>query len=372
MNFQNKHIFIIGDVDKFFYLQADALINKAGINPGNFCAVVLNYSDKDKFDTLKRLDGVSYVRYSESLLPEIVKAKTITTISLSSLNSNVINKIINVKSDVINKLFVLITDDEVARWKYVYEKKGKLVKHEKKLISSDDIQVLKKLKYVIAKKETFESLLFNVLGRKIQFIDCGIIFDTLLSKSHNKLESLLLDHTNTTTSLKLLWGTKGISIRDCFDFLIFNLMLPKRNKTDLSFIILNQNNPLIRFLMESFRIFIKVIKKNTVQVNYFANTDALTYTSIVMSCTHILLQGRGGASTARTYAKLARGIICVRKSTHNSCFFENSYKINLIKYSSLRELASKIMLSKPNLQYNSEELKKSELEWLDTFKKLYS
>lgn len=371
MNFQNKHVFIIGDIDSFFYLHIDALIEKAGISPDLFCAIVLNYSEKDNFDTLIKKDDVSYFKYSDSLLPKITQAKSITTMSLFSLNSNVVNKIINTKNDVIDKLFIFITDDEVDRWKYVNEKNGELVKDVKNLISSDDIHVLKKIRYVIAKKETFEPLLLKILGRKIQFIDCGIIFDTLPVNSHDKLESLLLEHPNTTTSIRMLLGTKGVSIRTCLDFFIFNLMLPANIKTELSFIILNQSNSLIRYLMESLRILIKLTKRNAVQVNYFSNTDALTYTSIVMSCTHILLQGRGGASTARTYAKLARGIICVRESTHNCHFFEKSYKIDLIKYSSLSELASKIMISKHDLISNSEKLKKSELDWVDTFKKLY-
>lgn len=368
MIFKNKHVFIFGNNDKFFYLQADALITKANIEPSELCAIVLNYSSKHSFEGLKKVAGVTYFKYSDKILESIAESKSITTISLNSKNSNVIRQIIDFDCRLINRLYLFITDDEVDRWSSLFHEKGRFVVDNKKLIDHDVIEVLSKIKNVIASKATFEPLITSMLNRKINFIDCGIIFDTLPVELNSKLTSLFSD-VKPTEDLKLLYGTKGMPIGALSGLfsLCSNLVL---DKSQLSFVLLSQN-PLKVLLIELIRVYFYFIKNKRINFDYINPTDPLTYTCIVMSCSHIILQGRGGASTAKAFAKLARGVICIENDTHNSHFFENSYNQQILKYNSIEGLAKKIVTSNVDKNENKLQLEMLEKNWVARFTDLY-
>lgn len=364
----DKHVFLIGDNDKFFYLQADSLINKAGVNQEHLCAIVLPYSDVDEFDSLRKLEGVTYLKYSECLLAKIIKSKSITVMSLTCKNSWLVNSLLDLSSCLLSRLYLFITDDEVDRWSYVYNKNGVLIEDEKRLIGPDDLVVLSKINYFIAKETTFKPLISKVLERDVDIIDCGIVFDTLPVKSHSMLDELLIDNPSSR-SVKLLYGTKGMPTGEVVNFLLLCTKLAKKiNKFNL---VLLSQNPFKIMLFELFRLSMKVFKKKTLHIDYLNITDPFTYTVNVMSCSHIVLQGRGGASTARTFVKLGRGILCIKDLTHNADFFENSYNVKVLKYCSIEQLANKILNENVDLNINSKVLEKVEVDSLHNFKKLY-
>jgi len=368
--FKNKHVFFIGDNDKFFALQADSLIKKANINASNLSVIVLRYSNKDNFDSLNKIKGISYTRYNENLIPSIAQAKTLTSMSLSSKNAWLLRKLLDFSPTLKEKLYIFITDDEVERWNNIYKKHGKLIASTT-LVSNDDISVLKEIKYFIANKKTFEPIITKILQRQVSFIDCNIIFDILPTDEHKKLASVLLKIKPKKEKLKILYGSKkGLPKKSIFDFYTLCSKIISPNK-ELEFIIFSQ--PLRKKILIALIIFIlKLIKNKKITIHHLHPVDSLTYMVIIMSCTHIILQARGGASTARTYAKLGRGALCIEDKTHNSYFFENAYNINILKYDSIEKLAHQISNEYSNAETNQHQLEVDELKSLQRFKELYN
>ena len=372
---KNKHVFVIGDNDKFFFLQADALINKVGVEESNICAVVLRYSSNDTFDELKKVRGVSYIKFNDALLSDFVNAKTVTVMSLLRKNSGVVRSIIEYDRTILSRLYIFITDDEVNRWNTVFLREKKIVSDNKLLISPDDIFVLNEVENFIAPQITFEPLITKLLDRSVNYINSGIIFDTLDYESHQYLKSLFSLNENISTNYKILYGSKGIKRNDLKALislwvnLLKNISLLKP-EVSLSFVFITKNSRII-FFIEILRVLLNLINKRKTNVDYIAPSDPLTYTSLILSCSHFVLQGRGGASTARTYVKLARGILCIKNKTHNHTFFKDDYKIDSINYTTSKELALKIVNSNIDLINNSQILKMNELDSIKLLKKLY-
>ncbi len=61
-----------------------------------------------------------------------------------------------------------------------------------------------------------------------------------------------------------------------------------------------------------------------------------------MSCTHLVLQPRGGASTARQLMKWGQGKVYVAKGSHNELFFKDAQNVELCSFSTFDELASSL------------------------------
>jgi len=369
MSLKNKHIFIITDIDKFFYLQANALIEKSKIKASSLCAIVIKGSGEDNFEKVKKVKGVEYIRYDEKIIDDIIQAKTITSMSLSSYNSWLINKLIKTDESILDKYYIFITDDEVDRWKSICAKNGELIADDTKFMTKDDVEILKKVKNMIALKIVFEPVISKILNRKINFINTGVIFDTLEFKKHLQLEALLSGY-QVNNEFKILYGTKGVTKESIKEFYKFVSKLKLNNKK-ISFVIFARH-PLKIILLELIRLYLRIFKNKNFGINYLNHTDPLTYTCIVMSCSHIILQDRGGASTAKLFAKLGRGALCIKNNIHNSYFFEKGHNLEILKYNSIEHLRDLIMQRDVDLEKNSKQIMKLEREWIKIFKTLYN
>lgn len=365
MNFKDKHVFIIMDYDKFFYLQADALIHKVGINPTSLCAIVLNMPGQDEFNTLSKIDGVQYVKYNKGVVEDILGAKSITTISLLSYNSWLIKELIETDVNVLDKLYVFLTDDEVDRWRIEYKKHGIVKPNADMRISAACLKVLSKIKHMIALSAIFESEVNTILGREINFIDAGIIFDTMNNRDSNKFIDLLSNKYKKNNVI--LYGTKAFPRNWIVPFYKFVSSLKVNN---VSFIIFTQDRLSILFL-EVIRFLLFKFKKLNINISYLNQTDPLTYSSIVMSCSHIVLQDRGGASTAKYFAKLGNGIICVKDGSPNYRGLCDGHDLSVITFKTTKELATKIFSKSTDIDLNQKKLVNLEQVWIDRYRDLY-
>lgn len=89
MNLQGKHVFLISNNDKFFYLFADALVKKCDVPADNIVAVVLKVS---QYGTLDRRPPFNYVNSESYNVKDLLMAKSITSMSLTSWNASLVKK----------------------------------------------------------------------------------------------------------------------------------------------------------------------------------------------------------------------------------------------------------------------------------------
>jgi len=366
VNFENKHVFIITDIDKFFYLNADAYINKVGISADRLCAVVLQTGSVDRFNELQFVEGVMYERFSEDVYAHVFKADTITSMSLMSYNSWFVHKLIEMNSSILDKLYLFLTDDEVDRWRIIFAKHGKLVPDLQLYFTDHDIAVLSVIKNVIAVPSTFKPLLKDIFKHEVNYVDVGCVFDILPSYESSLLKKIL-PNSSLQGAFKILWGSKGVTRRSFHELLQFMWYVKVKN-TEINVF---TRNPFQVIAVSIVRAIINVVSKKGLTVICLNHMDPLSYCSMVMSCNYFVLQDRGGASTAQLYLKWGRGIVCIRQKSHNSEYFKSGLRVNFIEYNTVKDLWNDIVTNKISIKENSEQLYSLENQWMPRYKDLF-
>ncbi len=375
--FNDKHVFFISDRDKFFYLHADALINKSEVKVENICAIVYSTCKGGvaNLNELKKLEGVTYFEYEENYVEFISTAKNLTFMSLHECNSGIAKKIIDSNEDVLNRLYLFLTDDEVDRWNKTYLKYNKLTVNKRRYISSDDVYVLKKIKNFIASKETFEEKLKLILNREdINVVDSSLIFDILPTQISKELEQVV--HSSNVWSKsekKILIGSKprAFSIRQIIN--IISSCCKAELYNEFSFLLLwPAKKGVRRIIIDLYLLYLRYFKKITVNLSYVTALSPLAYNTLVSSCSHFILQNRGGVSTARLYLKWGQGVVCIDESAENVDMFIDAMNLDVITFASFNELAYKIKQCEIDVARNAELIIKEEHRSARVLAKVYS
>ncbi|SDS66640.1 hypothetical protein SAMN05216198_2471 [Halopseudomonas litoralis] len=334
MDFEGKHVFFIGDRDRFFYLFGDALISKLGLPAEKVVSIVLK-SGRQPVNS-PRLTGVSYFNYADVEIESLSKAKSLTFMSLTKWNSPVVRRLISASDEFLEKIYIFITDDEVDRWKKNHAVNGRLVEDLKLDISGDCISVIEQVKFFIAPKAYFHEKIREISDRNdIEFFDASIIFDVLPHCYSEMMRRVFCENLEYGAGgARVLVETKGFSWKKLFKFLK-NPVFQQRSPDIQLFCFIN---PRRRLLVEVFRAYQKVIGRGLFNITYLAPMPPQMYNAMLASCTHLILQDRGGASTARLFAKWGRGRIAVRRNSPNHLFLEECYGINLYVYDRIKEI----------------------------------
>ncbi|OEE09042.1 hypothetical protein [Aliivibrio fischeri] len=368
MSFFNKHIYIIPEVDRFFYLHVDALINKAGIAPESFCAIFIT-DDKNK--TVNGYPGVEYINSQLIDFNELQSAKTITSLSLNSFNSAFIAELINFNESVVDKFYIFITDDEVDRWDRIYQEFGSLKARPNLHISNDDLFVLSKAYKFIGLEIIFKNTIERVLGRQVEFINSGCIFDILLCKDHNHIKNNIIFDKNKKE--KRIWfHTKNIigGSNDIKKLVDAYISFAKAFDNNIHFVVFVNNIKTFLYINIAI-LYLKKVKKLPVKIDILNHTDQYSYMQQLATCDFLILQPRGGASTARSLIKIGRGMVCTLEGTKNNFGFEKGYKVPVIKGDSYLSLAQQAKDEKFDITASALILAKKEQESLSRYKELY-
>ena len=181
-----KHVFFISDVDKFFLLFAESLISKLSVDPAAIVAVV--YESGANNPEINRLSGVEYLDYNKSDIKQYLEAESLTFMSLLSWNSHIAEELILDDPNVLEKLFIFITDDEVSRWLSSYEENGCLMPDHKLKISQSCIFALDRIRLFICPKAYFRVTISKVLRRDDFYVyNASVVFDILPSSASRNL-----------------------------------------------------------------------------------------------------------------------------------------------------------------------------------------
>lgn len=328
LNLNGKHVFFISDRDRFFFLFGDALIAKLGLPAERIVPVVF----KSGMEPIcsPRLTDVVYINYEDVRIESLFEAKSLTFMSLNEWNSPIARRLIDAREEFVDKIHIFITDDEVDRWKKNYTENGKLVVDSSLHISEYCISVLERVKFFIAPQPYFHKTIREVLNRlDVEFVDASIVFDVLPHEYSEMMRRVSCkDFDYGERGYRVLIGTKGSSWKDVLKFLnnpVFHGSL--LNIQFFCFV-----SPTRRLLVEAFGLYKKVLGHGFYNITYLSPMSPQTYNAMLASCTHLILQDRGGASTARLFAKWGRGRIAVRRNSPNHTFLEKCYGVNVYAF----------------------------------------
>ncbi|AAV81387.1 hypothetical protein [Idiomarina loihiensis] len=367
--YKGKNLFFISNRDKFFKLQADSLVNKAGVRKDSIIAIVF---EVDKKVEITKVEGIEYVDFNVSDLNFMIEAKSFTFMSLNNWNAPIAETLINKDKRVLQKLYIFITDDEVERWKINYEKNNCLTEDIGSHISKSCILVLQCVKNFIAPVPYFKELILKVLDRKdIEFINCSIIFEILpFNQSQLLRDSTGRDESYLKSNKKrVLVGTKSYKLIPFFKvFKDFNRYQKNSGEAVELLVFQSLSN---RFLIDAFLLFRKLLRLKDSNVTYLSEMPPHLYSSLIGSCDYILLQDRGGASTARVFAKWGAGALLIKNGSPNYYFFKDVYKIDFISFDEKLKISERIRHEDLDLLCNSYRIIEEEKRSIEVYGKLY-
>ncbi|MGR5459337.1 hypothetical protein [Vibrio alfacsensis] len=366
-----KHVFLVSSAEVFSPLYLDALLYKANILPESIC-VVYFHSNASFVKEPKRIGHVNYVNFSEVDRSIFINAKTITYFSLSPLNSSHVKEVLEIDSNIKNKCYMFITDDEVERWLKCIDKYGCIKPDAKLLISDNDVWVLDRQQCFIALDTTFRNKLKRVLERSdIKIVDAGVIFDTLPTLCSKKLESAInLESIHKVKRIMLGSKPNAFNYKEIKSFL--SEFVSRGIHKQYKFIVMWPSQQWRkRVILELYLFYLRKFKKEVVDLSVITSLSPLSYTTLVMSNTHLVLQPRGGASTARQFMKWGQGVVCVASDSHNDQFFCESQSVDLIRYRTYSQLIDQLERD-VDIVSNANKIKAEEKRSLDMLIELYS
>ncbi|WP_064609113.1 hypothetical protein [Photobacterium sp. J15] len=369
--FKNKHVIIGHGKHVFTNLYIDVLVNKANVDQDKLVFLTI---DSDAETDLPSNVRVSCVSYDRALLSQLSEAKSFTLISFTSTNSFVVKDIYDFEKDLIKKVRIYLTDDELDRWKKIKQQKGVIAESKKLHISSDVVELLPRIKTFITLDKAFRGALSDVLGRDdFNIINVRDPFATMPVEHTDKLNDLFeMKLIHDKPENRILLGSK----RERFTLKQLISLIKSFNKqgilNDYKFLLFHHDKvKFTRILIDLYCLYLRYVKKSIVTISYPTVTNSLTYTCMIMSCSHFILQPRGGISSARQYMTNGRGIVCVSEGSPNDRELSYGLGLDLIRFSSFDDLAKKIKNNNVDIEENKIKMREELSSYFKLLKSSY-
>lgn len=367
MNFEDKNVIIGYSNHPFANLYIDMLLHSCDIASDRICMITL---DDEINDTLPSEHKIYIDYYKNHSIGSLSSAKTITFISLKSNNSFLLKELLENSEDVANKIYVHLTEDEMSRWVQTKRKYGKIIITKKNFVSDNCLYVLPKLKNFIASEKAFRDDLEEALGRNdFNIIDARDAFSVMPTLLLDKFRALYHDDSkNTLPENKILIGGK----RGAFPFREIVAILNSLDKQGILLknkymVFTYEKRKLFRVMLDLYCLYLRHIKKKIIDISYPTVTNSVTYNSLVMSCSHIILQKRGSMTAVKEFVRLGRGVVHVENGTRNERELTQSIDIDVARYSNLAELAKNIEDNNIDIRDNQRRI---EERFMDSYHKL--
>lgn len=370
MKQEYEHIFMVCADDDFIYYYLDTLIYRANVKKENMKVIVID----ERFPE-RKVDGVKYELYDKSNLKEYSSSKTITFISLHSSNSKYMRDLFEFDLDLACKVHVFLTDDEVARWCFSIEKYGRVKSGKMFSTNKDVLFCLKYIKNFIKHEAVFRTKLSNVLGRNdIYFTNADGCFSSLPCAMSDELEIILKKSNDWSgKEKKILIGTKqkSFSIKNIIR-IIWSFCRKGKGEEYKFLIFSHKKQRKERIFLDIVLIIFRHLLRQTINISYVTALSPFAYTSLVMSCSHMILQPRGGATTARLFMSWGQGVVCVPENSPNAIGRKLAYGVDLIEFNSFSGLVDGVMEDNVDVRKNAILVKEEEKRCWGRLGELYS
>ena len=363
MNFLDKHVFLISDVDKFFYLFADALVYKCDVPADSIVAVVYKTG---RIETLERKEPFKYVDFDTCDPQNLVLSRVFIPLSLMTWNASIIKKLIQIDQTFLNKIYIFITDDEVDKWSKIREQNGELKVCYSLHVSQEVIFVSKKIINFVVTRAFFEKKLQVILNRKnFCIVDASVIFDILPCRESENLRMALFSRADVPAN-RVLIGTKGVELREAI-----RVIHALRKTEDMQFLIFAM--PVHkRILLDLYLLGYRIILKRKIGIMYLQYLLPAAYNAIVASCSYLVLQRRGGGSAARLFAKWGCGQIIADSNSENGKVLREVFGLEYIEFSNPMRLNAESKIAEKVISKNAVAVMTEEMRSIEVLKKFFN
>lgn len=267
-------------------------------------------------EKLCKIHGIDFMYYEKNK-DLYIEPITLNSFSLQPNTARIIVDFINRKIVDTNQVNILITDDEVDRWLKLYNETGSLKPDDKALIDNNVLKVLKLVDNYIARYATWGSLLESILGRKLNIIDAVLPFSVLDYNSQEKLNTFLdsRKREKNSSTYRIMMFTKPKDSKKTFNIIASYLASKIETPRDLIITLgiwlpLNPKG-IMRYM--SLKILIK-LKKLPILLKLETPVSSELYALMLHDYDCLILQERGGVSTAKYFAENVGKVITLKDS----------------------------------------------------------
>lgn len=342
--YRNKHAFLSEATSPHTLNLLLNLINKEILKKSDIVLILYGNisSHKSIIDKIKLYD-IEVLDWNLIKDAEI-KFLSLNPFSLTSYNASIINEFIKQNMISTTNINFLMQDDEIDRWHKIYGKYGKLVQDESASVNADVLEILNIVDNYIVPYKPWGLLLESILGRKLNIIDAVIPFSVIDYESEKIfakfLETRKAKQTKKNT-YKILFYTKPTTRNEVLSSLnaLIKLIakykiLPKNKKITIGVWVSPSYK--IDFIQKLIKVIASKKSSENIRIEFLKSMTHEQYLLMLHEYDCLLLQGRGGFSTAKYYAENIGKVITLSNSFNDQAL-KLDYGIDTFNYKNVTE-----------------------------------
>lgn len=289
---------------------------------------------------------------------------TLNSLSLQPTNASIIVDCLAANYITADRVNILITDDEIDRWLKLYNTLGHIEVNTTALVDKNVLKILEQVNNYIVPYSTWGKPLENILNRKLNIIDAVLPFSVLDYKSQEQLEAFLSIRKKhiDTSECKILLFTKYLDSKKVFN-IISSYLNTAKNLTVSNHFTLGIWLPLDKKGMLLYNLLNLMIKLKKIPIKLRIEQPVSTeqYALMLYEYDYLILQERGGFSTAKYFAENVGKLITL-KDSFNDKTLTLDYAINTF--------SSKTYTEAINNAVNSAQVQINESDSINSFSNL--
>lgn len=266
-----------------------------------------------------------------------ISFRSLNPLSLLSWNAGIILYCIENKYVNPDSVSILIQDDEIDRWRKLYLETGVLEVSKAAYIDDNTLKVLGLVNNYVIPYSPWGRILKEVIGREINMVDAVLPFSPLDYSSQSILENYISSRKQFRSEeiYRIMLFTKPNPEQDTIElmraigsYVIRNKNVPKNKKVVLS-LWLNSG----RKVQLMYKGLIRLIKlyNYPVHIELIRKMNHGQYFLTLHDHDCLILQKRGGMSTAKYFAEKVGKVVTIEGSLNNQSFKED-YGISSFSY----------------------------------------
>jgi len=289
-----------------------------------------------------------------------IKFLSLNPFSLTSLNAGIINDFIQKDFVSPSNINFLMQDDEIDRWNKIYNKNGRLVEDESALVNTDVINILNTVNNYIIHYNPWGKVLEKILERDLNIIDAVIPFSVIDYDSEEIFDRFLESRRSNqmkSNTYKILFYTKPNTRKAVLDSLaaisevVFKNKLPASDKKVIIGLWTNPSYK-IQFLQSLLKRLASARKTDNIKIEFQTNMTHEKYLLMLHEYDCLILQPRGGFSTAKYFAEKIGKLITITDSFNDQAL-QLDYGIKTFNYKNAKD-ALIAAISSANFEETSE------------------
>lgn len=336
------HVFVNPDNNHHMYSYISTIILNEYISPERIILFHKSDSFKDSYDKFKQIKIIpSIFDITDLNLFDFSNVGTINFISLLPSNAKIIINLIKLLRFDASKIFIILTDDEVNRWRRVYQIFGKLIPSKRYKIDINMIKLFEILNNYIITYEPWGFILENLFKRKLNITN----YTGFIPDMHFKYIKSY-DCDNFDNDRRIIYDSRESAKRNILRFLVqlsISVLFTKssnfvKKNIKITFWYINSVNQIYIILVKLLqKLILKIsrLKKINLDFIFITNMPFKEYLKMLSQNDFMIVRKRGGVSGI-IYFLMLKGVPIFPFNSLNHTYFKyilsNS---NILHYKSI-------------------------------------